>query len=462
MSDVYVELKSKEVRVVDRTHVLVVGGGPAGTSAAIAAARAGAEKVILLERYGYLGGMATGGQVILIPPLSYRENIILRGIILEIVDRLHTLPNAFCGPSKGLTGSSDIHNLHYWSKYYNMVWHDKICYGGYTDPDYFRIILHEIAEKENIKFYFNCWSSEAVVKDGRIIGVCFESKQGRFAILADVVIDCTGDADICASAGVGYDLNPIGNNRNSSMGLVYRLGNADFDTFAEWKRTHVTEWKEHVTQINKICGYASAVFPTGRNDVVWVDNWITNGNCLDIQSLGMASRSVIKTILPVINYLRDSAVPGLNNICLFDIASQTGTRGSRRIHGKTYLSITDVNVGKKFDDVVAVFPATDHVTTDSGVQDCSHLGPQQFPLGAMIPLGIENLIQAGRAFCSDDAANNLYNLIPHCFAMGQAAGVLAARAVKDGEVPSKVNHRKVQRDLVKQDVYLPDEIHCQL
>lgn len=458
MANYFVRLSAKEVPVFSETNVLVVGGGSAGVAAAISAKRAGAEKVTLIERYGYLGGMATGGQVILIPPLSNGKDIIMRGVILEAVDRLRELPGAYCGPAKELAGSDDPKHVRYWEKYYDMTMKGRVVYGGYTDPDFFKLVLHEMAEKENIEFFFNCWESEALLEDGRVTGVCFESKQGKGAVLADVTIDCTGDADVCASAGVAFDLNPLGANRNSSMGLVYRLGNADFDTFAKWKRDHPAEWREHIDKLREICGYASAVFPTGRNDVVWIDNWITNGSCINIQDLGNAGRVVLNSILKVIEYLRSSDVPGLKDCRLFDIASQTGIRGSRRIKGRYSLIIDDVNASREFDDVVAVFPPANHVTTDSGVQDGAKLVNQEFPLGCMIPIGVENLIQAGRAFCSDHEANNLYNLIPHCFAMGQAAGVLAACAVKSGREPSRVACQDVQRGLLAQDIYLPKRV----
>lgn len=458
MSVDYIRLAAQDVPVLDHVNVLVVGGGPAGIGAAIGAAKAGAGKVALIERYGYLGGMATGGQVILIPSLSYENEIVLKGVIYEAVERLRKKPNGFYGPGTDITGSQDEKLARYWSNYHNMVWHDTVCYGGFTDPDIFKIVLQEMTDEAGIEYYFHCWESEAIVEDDCVKGVCFVSKQGKCAILANVVIDCTGDADVCAGAGAKYELNPVGTDRNSAMGLVYRLGGTNFDEFAEYKRANPGDWAKHIRVLNERFGYAMQIFPTGNQAVVWMDNWITNGSCIEIKSLGDAGIKVLRSIYPIIDYLHEQQIPGLKDCWFYDVAGQTGTRGSRRILAKTRLEMSDISNAKKFDDAIAVFPATNHVTTDGGVQDCTKLKPQQFPLSTLIPIELENIIVAGRAFSSDAAANNLYNLLPHCFAMGQAAGVLAACAIKSGTAPSAVPYRNVQRELINQNVYLPKEI----
>ena len=123
-----------------------------------------------------------------------------------------------------------------------------------------------------------------------------------------------------------------------------------------------------------------------------------------------------------------------------------------------FLTIKDIREKKSFDDVIAVFPAVDVITTTAGVTDSSEQEPVQIPLGSLIVSGKDNLLVAGRCFSSDTEANNLNNLIPHCFAMGQAAGVAAAVAVLNNTDIDKVNVKTVQNILKNQDVYLPDNI----
>lgn len=453
-----INLVGSSVPVIDEADVLVAGGGPAGCAAAIAAARAGAGKVILMERYGYLGGMSTGGRVVLIPSLSYGDEIILRGIMLEAFERLKKIPGGVCGPDRSMTGSKDPELVRYWNNYLNMVWNHTICYGGFIDPDLFKIVLMEMAREAGVELYFHCWGSEAIMEERRITGIVFESKQGRAAILAEVVVDCTGDGDICASAGAEYELVPVGNYRNTSMGLVYRLGGADFDAYAEFKRTYPERWSVHSKALAEICGFAVTFFPTSRNDIVWADNWLTGGCSLVVKDLSRVEMSVTGTILQVVEYLRNSNIPGLKEVWLYDIASQTGTRGSRRVKGKKILTMADVTKRTEYEDTIAVFPAVDVVTSNADVEDSSALKPVYFPMGALVVENRENLLVAGRAFSSDLAANNLNSLIPHCFAMGQAAGVLAACAARAKSGVLEVSYEEVRRELVKQDVYLPDRM----
>ena len=351
----YIVEQQATIPVIDETDVLVVGGGPAGVAAAVAAKRAGAERVILMERYGHLGGMSTGGEVILIPSLSYKNNIMIRGIMLEIVNRLKTIPKGICGPSENIVGSKDPKLISKWNRYFNMVWNGNICYGGYVDPELLKIVLNQLIEEANVKVYLHSWCCKAIT-DGKIVkGISFESKQGRNAILSKVVIDCTGDGDICASAGASYDIIPSDSGRSGSLGLVYRLGGADFEKFAFYKANNTDEWSEHVENINKLAGFVMTFFPTSRNDVVWIDNWLIGYSCLNVQDLTTVEFKARRTILDVINYLNNNQIPGLSPVWLYDTASQIGTRGSRRILGKYVLTIEDMRVKKSFDDVVAVF-----------------------------------------------------------------------------------------------------------
>ena len=119
------------VEVMDRANVLVIGAGPAGCAAAIAAARAGAGRVILAERYNHLGGMATGGQVILIPSLSYKKTMMIKGIMLEALEKLSSIKNGFFGPSRDIMGSEKSSDVERWKPYFNMTRNEHVCYGGF-------------------------------------------------------------------------------------------------------------------------------------------------------------------------------------------------------------------------------------------------------------------------------------------------------------------------------------------
>ncbi len=456
MSKTYLEPQAN-IPVMAEADVIVVGGGSAGSAAAIAAARAGA-KTVLVERYGQLGGMPTGGEVILIPSLSAGNTVMIRGVMLEIMERLTKL-GAVCGPDMADSGKVDPDLLERWSKYFNMTWNKEICYGGYVDPDVMKIVLSHMMEEAGVDMYLHSWGAKAIVDGGIVTGVCFESKEGRAAIMGKVIIDCTGDGDIFASAGAEFEnsfkgaVKAPGNadivhdpSRATSLAVVYRLGGVNFEKFADYGRTYPAELKAHEDAMNKIAGYAMKIFPTSRNDVVWVDNWLLGYSSIKVKDLTAVETDVRRTLLDVIEYLREKKIPGLENPWLYDTAPQLGTRGSRRVIGVHHLEMSDLYGQKTFDDVIAVLPST--------VNPKMPQTPSQIPLGVLIPKVVDGLLVAGRCFSSEADANSYTNLVPHCVAYGQAAGVAAAVAARTGVQPRTVDVKEVQDILRSQNVYL--------
>ncbi|WP_411679042.1 FAD-dependent oxidoreductase [Clostridium thailandense] len=446
MSKIVVEA-SKEVPVFDEADVLVIGSGPAGHSAAIAAARAGAKKVILVERYGHLGGMATGGFVILIPHLSFGEKRMVMGLQQEWIDRMSKLPYGSLGPKKEETGSKDPMLLKKWAGYWGFVLNGSINYGAYLDPNQLKVVLDQMIEEEDNKIipYLECWSVGAIMDGDTIKGVIIESKEGRRAILGKVVIDCTGDADICSFAGGAFDEDRDQSLRSANTASVYRLGGVDFRTFAEWKADNFQEWYSvHMTNMSKITGFKMSPHATPRNDQCWINNWLPR-YCLDIKDLTETQMSVRRTMFEAIDYLKEK-VPGFKNAYLIDIAPQTGTRGSRRIHGVYTLSKMDLDNTYEHEDTIGVVPPFNFNVCKT---------PTEIPYRVMVPVKIENLLVAGRSFSSTHEANDWSNLIPHCSTLGQAAGVAAAVSLEDNTNVRQVDIKKVQRILKNQNVYLP-------
>ena len=189
--------------------------------------------------------------------------------------------------------------------------------------------------------------------------------------------------------------------------------------------------------------------------MAWVDNWLLGYNCLKVADLTAVEFKVRATILDVIGYINENKIPGLFPATLHDTAYQTGTRGSRRILGKKVLTVNDVYNGTDFEDVVAVLPSIEVITSKGGLDEDYPEKPTQIPLGALQVADKRNLLVAGRCFSSDAQANNLINLIPHCFAMGQAAGVAAAVSRRTGADCCDVGYEDVRLELIRQNVYLP-------
>lgn len=456
MEKYYLE-KEQKVEILEEADVLVVGGGSAGTAAAIAAAQAGA-KTVLLERYGQLGGMPTGGEVILIPSMSAGKTIMIRGVMLEVMERLTKL-GGVCGPDVSLAGSKDPAHMAKWKKYFNMTWNNEICYGGYVDPDLMKIVLSQMIEEAGINLYLHSLCCRAITEDNTVKGVCFESKEGRRAVMAKVVIDCSGDGDIFASAGAEYEIDLSSMqaaskdtdilhdvSRTASLALVYRFGGADYNRYADYAAENPEQLKVHEQKLQEIAGYALKIFPTSRNDVVWVDNWVLGYSSIRVKDLTAVETLVRRTIVDVMEYIRRSMIPGLENIWLYDTAPQLGTRGSRRVLGIYHLEMDDLYGQKECQSVIAVIPSTVNPTMPQV--------PSKIPYGVLVPEQVDGLLVAGRCFSSELTVNSMTNLVTHCFAYGQAAGAAAATAALDSVAPRNVDIKKVQKELIRQDVYL--------
>lgn len=442
----YIHEQAKEIEVFDRCDVLVVGAGPAGTAAAVSAARNGAGKVVLLERYGHLGGMATGGQVLFIPHLSEGKQQMIAGIQQEWLDRLEKMPNGLIGPDRKDIGSTDPALIDKWRKYYGFVCDGWIWYGAYVDPEMLKIAMVNMVEDAGVTVYCHAWGSEALMEGNRVIGVTFQSKEGRKAILASKVIDCTGDGDIFASAGCAYEKEYSGDDRSYNVSVVFRLGNVDSEEFRNWKYDPNSHYRDKLAEYKKLFGYRISPFVTPMKDIMWVNNFVEGKDCCNVQDLTDTEMLIRRSLNEGIEWIRAN-VPGFKNAFLHDTAPQLGTRGSRRLNGTYRLTMDDIAQTIEHEDTIAIIPAHRRMKYKS---------PIELPYGVMLPADdVENLLTAGRCFSSAHDANDHANLIPHCVALGEAAGAAAAVALQSNTTFRDVDIKKVQQTLKKQGVYLP-------
>ena len=428
--------------VYTETDVLVVGGGSAGHSAAIAAARCGVN-VVLMERYGYFGGDVTGGYVILVPGLSYGDRLFVRGIQEEWFDRLDlTAPGSVAAAPKEDVGSTDPILIERYSGGRGKMVGRNVT----VEPNQCKIELDKmVKECPNIKIMLHTWGCKPIVNDGKVTGVIFESKEGRKCVLAKNVIDATGDGDIF------YQCNRIGNfegagSRCDKTALVWRMGGIDYNAYREWSKTHAEAARAFNAGIVRIAGYRTGFFQSERNDVVWFNNWINDKDCSKISDLTYTEFLVRDTIREIIAWCR-KCVPALANAYLYDIAPQLGARCSRRLLGKYVMHPEDFAYHREWDDVIAWHPTVS--TVNGGV-------PIEIPYSCMVPADVDNLLAPGRHLSADALTIDWLSLIPQCVGTGQAAGVAAAVAVKDGSTTAKVDIKKVQYILShEQNVPLP-------
>ena len=275
---------AREVRVCYEADVVVVGGGPGGHSAAVAAARNGA-KTVLLERYGHLGGMATGGIVIQIPHMSDGgEKQQIAGLCQEWLDRLDVIGGSL-HPRKEDLGSTDKDLVARWRRYMGNVNKGRIEHTAWVDPELLKCVLNNMVEEAGVKLFLHSWGAKAIAEEGCVKGVIFESKSGRQAVLGKVVIDGTGDGDLLPSAGAEYDGTLDRSLRSSMLALVFRLRNCDYQKLCDFREAEPKKYEELMKELARVAGTRLLPLPSPRNDVLWVNNWIPDLDCTKVEDL---------------------------------------------------------------------------------------------------------------------------------------------------------------------------------
>ncbi|MCR3923005.1 MAG: FAD-dependent oxidoreductase [Firmicutes bacterium] len=437
---------ARETEVFDEADVIVVGGGPGGHSAAVAAARNGA-KTVLVERYGHLGGLATGGLVIMLLLMSDGTNEPqIAGLCQEWIDRLDAVGGVLY-PSKEELGSSDKDVIERWKNVLFVVVGGKIRLTATVDPEWLKGILNDMVEEAGVKLYLHSWGTEAIVEDGVVKGVIFESKSGRKAILGKVIIDGTGDGDIMASAGVEFDDTMSPKLRAAHQALVFRFGNIDFNKYCAYKDANPQKHRELMEELSKLTeGIRTLPIASSRNDICWFNNRIGGLSATNIEHLTMVE-VMMRRVMRIVQVFYQKHIPGFENCYILDSASQIGTRGGRRMMGEYVYTEDDMHNGIIHDDTIAVCP----FTTPPSYHKRGYI-----PYRSLLPKDVDGLLVACRAFSSDIGANDAFNWIPHCIAFGEAAGTAAAIAVKLGIQPREVDYRALQDLLLSQGAILPD------
>ena len=411
----------------DRAEVVVVGSGAAGSTAAIAAARSGAD-TLLVERYGFLGGTST---MILdtfygfYTPASSAVRVV-NGIPWEIVERLYGYDAVIERPSSYGAGQA-------------------VTY----DPTLLKVVWEQTALASGARLRLHTLVLDVLQEDGRITGLVVAGKTGLGIIRGRTFVDASGDADLVWRAGAPFEWAGADGQPAQSLTTTFRLGNVDVkaaraikhdELAARMKAANLSgdyrlpreEGSVHATPFE-------GVIVTNMTRIAYVDG-------TDPAELTKAEVEGRRQALEYTRFLREQ-IPGYERSFLMNFSTQVGIRETRRLIGEYRLTRHDVLGAHKFDDAIAQCgaPIEDHQPGNTTRWEyVPEGGTYDIPFRALLPVGVANLVVAGRCLSADHDAHASVRSMGQCMAMGQAAGTAAALAVKGGVAVNALPVRELQ------------------
>jgi len=444
----------REIPVEEGYDILVAGGGPAGSAAAICAARLGA-KVLLVESTGCLGGMATSGLVCAFDPMGNGERALVCGFIGDLVETLYE--RNFMAP--GIDPDNWRKKYHHWSPF---------------RAEGLKLVLDELAAEAGVevRFFTQVIDTDASPESGEINGVIINNVEGYRYIKAKKYIDCTGDAVLAALSGVpcleagrdtpipmpatltalfaGIDWSKPGPSFQNPKGVALLEKEFEAGMFEQCDRHFVG-----LSKVGETVGYMNG-------------GHIFNLVSTNIKSLseGMATG---RRIVPQYQAFLKKYSPNSENIELVTTGALMGVRESRRIVGEYELNFDDYLARRQFPDQIGVF----NKSVDIHIYDCSREEYDRFineytligrleegecygiPYGIIVPKGFNNLWVAGRCASTDIKVNGSIRVMPAAGMMGQAAGTAAVQSLKTGQAASAINTAELVKTLRANGAYLP-------
>lgn len=419
----YIVEPERKTPVAAETDLLVCGGGYAGFAAALCAARLGA-KVLLLEKYGFLGGLITTSLVITTPPLN-------NGINRE-VGRLLSDQRAyvFCQHSgrdpEGAEQRNPAELMHA------------------VDPELIKYEFPRLLLAAGVRLLLHTYIAGVVREGPQVKGVIMESKAGRQAVLAKQVVDATGDADIAFLAGAAV------REVKKPMTMMYNLAEVDVARAV----AHLGHWGNLKNLLRQAMARgevafdlgvdpefgapgvhaAEAVYPGQLN--VW-SGMLQGLSGVDPWDLTQAELITREHVMRLTRFLQ-ARVPGFERARIECTSTQVGVRASRQLVGPSSPKLAEIR-GQKFADTVAKPYAK---------------SPMRLPYGSILPQGVDNLLVGGRCLSADDDALGQLRLWPVCAVTGQAAGVAAALCLRHGVSPQQLDVALLQKELTDQGMDL--------
>jgi hypothetical protein len=435
--------EAREIAVYHRCDVVVIGGGPAGCAAAWAAAKAGAD-VTLVERYNCLGGLSTGGLVMWIDRMTdWHGNHVIQGFAREFIERMPR--DGVAGPPQADWGSKDPAKVGYWQNR-TTAFHGIVQWAPTLDPERMKLNNQEMLLQAGVRIVFHAWAARPLVEGGTAKGVIFESKAGRQAILAHVVVDTTGDGDMFARAGAEFDTDIEEGDVHHSMNTGWVLGGVDMDRWIEWKVHHPDELRDLMERGRRELGFFQTPYVTWRPDIaLWLGPRQSGLSALDVDDMTEVEIRSHRLMEGHCRFFREHA-PGFERVYSLQSASQLGVRHTRRLAGLARIERKDWGEGRAAADEVGISPSISPKFPVVSV-----------PYGSLVPRALDGLLAAGRHISCDANSHGFMREIPQCWLTGHAAGVGAAVAANRGIQPRQVDIAEVRAILRQQGAHLNDD-----
>jgi hypothetical protein len=440
---------ARETPLLGEYEVVVIGGGPAGITAAASAAAAG-RSTILIERYGYLGGAGTAGGLSTFCGLHANVHGEHRQVI-------HGLADDLLARIAAMDGLSEPH----------------LSLGNRIQAQAFDISAYKIAADDLVGaagatlLYHAMVTGISMAADNKIDAVFVESKSGRHAIRGQVFIDCSGDADIAAWSGAPFEKGSTAEDMLFPS-LMFRINGVDVERAGR-------AWDVLARQMDEAEAAGTHKFPRKRpivrpqrHPIEWRANMSQLGNPdgtpvdgTDVWQLSYGEVTGRKQVRDAFEFIRD-VTPGFERSYIVDIAPQVGIRETRRIVGEYQLSQDDILDCADFTDSIGVngWPVEAHVTGDVNIvfpRGDNPRGFNQLPFRMIMPRVVDNLYVAGRCASMTHGGQSAARVSGPCFAMGQAAGTAADLALKGGIPCRDVDYGQLRERLIGDGAYLGEE-----
>lgn len=433
--------------------VVVAGGGPAGIAAAIQAARSGV-KTLLIERYGFLGGMSTAALVY--PWMTFHSAVgdqVIRGTAQEIVDRLMAR-NASPGHLRDTIGF--VYSL--------TPYH----------PEVYKVLACQMLKEAGAELLLHSTVMDVQMSGSRIASVLVHNKSGIRRVEAKAFVDASGDGDLAYMAGAPWEQGNQ-DHKVQPMTMKFRMKGVDLATVKSYMQLNPEQFYEKslISELDRlpltgVMGFyrqwRQANLPIEREGVLLFagpgeDEVLVNVSRVSgldptkAEDLTEAEIEGRNQVLLLEEFFRRS-VPGFEQAQVSSVGTQIGVRETRRIIGEYVLDGVDVLDARRFDDVIARsgYPIDIHNPEGKGVTAnfIREGGAYDIPYRCIVPLDVPNLLLAGRCISTTHEAQAATRLTPSCMAFGQAAGTAAAIAVNQdcsaGEVPIRALQERLMRD----------------